>query len=61
VYSHPNVKYPRFGLGDIVEHKYRPGVLLSVVSGPHKSLSGWGYVVEHQGKLVPVLEKNLKS
>ena len=61
MYRHPNIKYPRFRPGDIVEHKHKPGTPLVIVGVPRKSLSGWGYVVEHQGERVPVLEKNLKT
>lgn len=46
--------------GTIVEHKYLPSKPLVIISGPHKSLSGRGYIVEYKGKYVPVLEKNLK-
>ena len=65
MYAHPNLKnHPRsmcLAQGTVVEHRDLPHVPLVVVSGPHKSLSGWGYVVEHQGERVPVLEKNLKT
>ena len=64
MYGHPKLKnHPRLtdiAPGTIVEHKYLPSKPLVIISGPHKSLSGRGYIVEYKGKYVPVLEKNLK-
>lgn len=63
MYSYPGLtNHPRLARitpGTVVEHKYLPRVRLVVVSGPHKSLSGQGYIVEYEGKQVPVLEENL--
>ena len=61
IYQHPLIK-PQTPLrpGDTVEHKLRPGVLLTVVSGPEAGLTGDIYRVRMpDGKEVKVKRKNL--
>ena len=61
IYQHPLIK-PQTPLrpGDTVEHKLRPGVLLTVVSGPEAGLTGDVYRVLWNGKEVRVKRNNLK-
>ena len=58
MYSHPSVTIPAE-----VEHKDLPGILLRVVSGPRVTPTGniQYLVTMPDGKVVPVLKKNLVS
>jgi hypothetical protein len=62
MYGHPKLKYPpgKLPKGTVVEHKYLPGVPLTIESGPEQGISGEIYKVSKpDGKVVPVLRKNL--
>ena len=57
MYGHPSLLRP----GQIVEHRYIPGVPLVIVGGPREGVSGQIYTVRKpDGSSVPALEKNLK-
>jgi hypothetical protein len=62
MYSHPKLKYPpgKLPKGLVVEHRNLPGVPLTVESGPEGGSWGEKYRVKMpDGKIVPVLKKNL--
>lgn len=60
--QHPLVTKRTFRPGDIVEHVSLPGVGLKIITGPHEGISGTKYYVEMpDGKVVPVLGRNLKG
>jgi hypothetical protein len=64
IYGHPALKFPVHLMpGQIVEHRYQPGVPLEVVSGPHVSLTtNDQYIVKTpNGAEEPVLKRNLKT
>jgi len=59
VYNHPRL-VPRYNPGDIVEHKFKLGVPLVIVSRLPDALDGgnrWS-VRTPEGKTEPVLERN---
>jgi hypothetical protein len=61
MYGHPRLPYPVWLTKDtIVEHKYRPGTPLVIVTGPEWGISGEKYVVRTpEGEEKPVLRRNL--
>lgn len=60
MYSHPRLTYP-LPHGAVVEHRYRPGVRLIVVSGPHVGITDIVYMVKTpEGKVEPAKRGNLK-
>lgn len=63
MYGHPKLKYPVHLIpGQIVEHRFQPGVPLVVVSGPHQGLISEKYIVKTpSGTEEPVLKRNLKT
>lgn len=65
MYSHPALQHPQatnMVPGVIVEHKDLPAVSLVIVSGPERGLTGEIYKVRKpDGRVVPVLRKNLKK
>jgi len=63
-YSHPLAKYPvHLRPGTVVEHKYMPGVRLTIASGPYKSPTNRDkYTVRTPGGVEEsVLRENLKT
>lgn len=61
IYHHPKLKPPvALRPGQVVEHRLlRPGVPLTVVSGPEQGLAGDVYRVLLDGKEVRVKKRNL--
>ena len=62
MYGHPLLKYPIPLLPDtVVEHRWRPGIPLVIVSGPHRTeLHQETYIVRVEGREVRVVRENLR-